>query len=409
MSEGFDPYKMTMDAIPQKIDISSPVFNTAGGGSKGGKASKSRLHDMTSEINRINEKLVDMKKNAEDLVNDFDDFNIRLKIDGLVGSEKVYAELEQEKDAWHSSVKDWQEKFVSAREEAEALALSAAKTGDAAVIASTNERVNACKTMEISAAAEADRQRRQIDANYDRDRKSVATQMTAYQADLEEAMNQGNVKSYKTAMDKIKETSADGRAVSFSEFEADLNAKQELMQQYHDWRMEAERSYQTLALEIGETMKNGLAASIADAVVYSKNLGEALRDVGKQILAMSIQFGVKKALAGVFANGFSGGNSDESFGYSGGSFFGFASGGVVTAPIFSLIGEGKDHEAVLPLNRRVLSHIADGIFDAGGGTFNAGQSSPVNNYFQVKDADSFKKSRSQISAEIYGAVQKGRR
>ena len=47
---------------------------------------------------------------------------------------------------------------------------------------------------------------------------------------------------------------------------------------------------------------------------------------------------------------------------------GLASGGVVTAPTFALIGEGKDKEAVLPLNTRVLSRIADGIFNAGDGT-----------------------------------------
>lgn len=40
---------------------------------------------------------------------------------------------------------------------------------------------------------------------------------------------------------------------------------------------------------------------------------------------------------------------------------GLATGGLVTAPTLSLIGEGKDHEAVLPLNNNVFSQIAQGI------------------------------------------------
>lgn len=40
-----------------------------------------------------------------------------------------------------------------------------------------------------------------------------------------------------------------------------------------------------------------------------------------------------------------------------------ASGGLVTAPTYSLVGEGKDNEAVIPLNNQVFSSIGKGIAD----------------------------------------------
>ena len=43
-----------------------------------------------------------------------------------------------------------------------------------------------------------------------------------------------------------------------------------------------------------------------------------------------------------------------------------ATGGLITGPTYSLIGEGRYHEAVLPLNTDVYSRIAQGIVDNGG-------------------------------------------
>lgn len=47
-----------------------------------------------------------------------------------------------------------------------------------------------------------------------------------------------------------------------------------------------------------------------------------------------------------------------------------ADGGIVTAPTLAMVGEGRDDEAVVPLNRRTLGDLASGIADhlSGGGT-----------------------------------------
>lgn len=42
-----------------------------------------------------------------------------------------------------------------------------------------------------------------------------------------------------------------------------------------------------------------------------------------------------------------------------------ANGGLITGPTYSLIGEGEDDEAVLPLNDKVYSQIAEGIHNNG--------------------------------------------
>ena len=45
-----------------------------------------------------------------------------------------------------------------------------------------------------------------------------------------------------------------------------------------------------------------------------------------------------------------------------------ANGGLITGPTYSLIGEGEDDEAVLPLNDKVYSQIAKGIDDNDNGS-----------------------------------------
>lgn len=418
ISDGFDSSKMTVDAM-NRTDDSSPDFNVSTGSSGGGAKGNGAANKMAAEVNRINEKVVDLKKNTESLVNDFNDFHIRVQIDGLTGSEKVYAEIEQEKTARLDSVQEWQDKFISSREEAEALALSAAKAGDDAAIASANERVEQCKALEVAAAQDAKVLLGAIEEKYTQDVASAATQRQAYQADLDEAMRQGKVASYMAAMEAINEADAENRGLTFAEFEADLAAKQELMQQYHDWRMEAEETYAQFGLEAADTMKNGLANAISDAVVNGKNLGKALQDVGKQIVAMFIQWQVKRiaaaalgktlatkesAIAQALTKSETPGLVTNAIAYetvhpgasaraamsvpasitAGIGAVGFASGGVVTAPTFALIGEGKDKEAVLPLNTRVLSRIADGIFNAGDGSAPGGEISIIqNNYGDI--------------------------
>lgn len=62
-----------------------------------------------------------------------------------------------------------------------------------------------------------------------------------------------------------------------------------------------------------------------------------------------------------------------------------ASGGLITGPTYSLIGEGKDHEAVLPLNSDVYSRIAQGIEDnSGTGIGNLGFGQLVSEFVSLR-------------------------
>lgn len=64
---------------------------------------------------------------------------------------------------------------------------------------------------------------------------SQATLLQAFKADLDEMQKQGELERYIAYLDEEK--------AAFLQNQAE---KQELMQQYYDWRLEAEQSYASL-------------------------------------------------------------------------------------------------------------------------------------------------------------------
>ena len=240
--------------------------------------------------------------------------------------------------------------------------------------------------------------------------------LQAFKADLDEMQKQGELERYIAYLDEEK--------AAFLQNQAE---KQELMQQYYDWRLEAEQSYASFALEAANTLKDGLAQGLANAIVDGQNFGKTLQNLGKEIVKMFIQWQIQRMAAaalskmmigqetaavaaqgaamaealapaawaklvvepgaagiatGLLTAGLSAAagvgaasNAVTSFGsgtQSMGNFnFGesglgekpFAAGGVVTAPTHALIGEKSYPEAVLPLRSSVLQKITSFLFD----------------------------------------------
>lgn len=199
------------------------------------------------------------------------------------------------------------------------------------------------------------------------------------------------------------------------------------MQQYYDWRLEAEQSYASFALEAANTLKDGLAQGFANAIVDGQNFGKTLQNLGKEIVKMFLQWQAQRVAAaalskmmmgqetaavaaqgaamatslapaawlklvvepgasgiatGLLTSGLSaaagigtasktltsfGGGIQEmgkfDFGANGLGTKNFAAGGVVTAPTHALIGEKSYPEAVLPLRSSVLQKITSFLFD----------------------------------------------
>lgn len=173
---------------------------------------------------------------------------------------------------------------------------------------------------------------------------------------------------------------------------AENNTRQEMMQAYNDWRMEAEQTYMDFAIDAGNVLKDSLASGIADAIVNGKNLAAVFGNIAKQIIQMFIQWQVKRlaasalskalgmkdalakkaqmaaelptaiALATAYETAHPGSAVRAAAAVptamtSAMGFSAFASGGIITAPTFALMGEGKNNEAVIPLRKGIFSDL----------------------------------------------------
>ena len=79
----------------------------------------------------------------------------------------------------------------------------------------------------------------------------------------------------------------------------------------------------------------------------------------------------------------------------------FASGGVITAPVMSLMGEGKDDEAVLPLNQNTFASLGRNIANTiGGGPVMVN----VNNYTNSKVTVTEETSTGDMKTQIVNIV-----
>lgn len=412
-----EPVKNDNKPVFQNADVNNLGIggNTAAGiGKTGNKAAG--IDKISREIDRINEKLNSAKEKTLDMQRDFNEFAVDIKISGLSEFEQVYANIAKEGILRMNSVDEWKNKFANATAEAQQLYERAMKTGDANVIANALAMLEERKAAEITAAEEAKNAKAIIEKEYTEEIMSQATLAQAYKAELDEASKQGDLERYIAYLDEEK--------AAFLQSQAE---KQEAMQLYQDWRMEAEESFASFSLEAIDTLKQGFASSFANAITNSDNLGKSLQNLGKQILNMFIQWKTNQLMsqgllktgilenvamqvaagktiaagtreAALYANMLSGGTlaplaatsittalgtlSALSSAGAGGSFkgtdlsgydfgesglgkktFPFAAGGVVTAPTHALIGEKSYPEAVLPLRSSVLQKITSFLFD----------------------------------------------
>ncbi|WP_419045403.1 tape measure protein [Phascolarctobacterium faecium] len=77
--------------------------------------------------------------------------------------------------------------------------------------------------------------------------------------------------------------------------------EQELRQAYYDWQLESQESLLSFGLEAAQTLKDGLASGLASIITEGAKLEDVLKNLGKQILNMFIQWIVGRQLAAVFS------------------------------------------------------------------------------------------------------------
>lgn len=252
-------------------------------GSAGGAAG---INEITKEINKINEQLNAAKEKTLDLQRDYNNFSMDIQINGLSEFDKVYASIVKERDQRIAAVDEWQDKFANATTEAQQLYERAMKTGDANAIASTAAMLEQRTAMEKEAANQAAQSRLLINQQMNEQLLAQDTLMQAYKAELDEMQKQGELERY---MEYLTEEKA--------AFMQNQLEQQELMQQYYDWRLEAEQSYAGFALEAANTLKDGLAQGFANAIVSGQSFGKTLQNLGKEIIKMFLQWQVQRIAA----------------------------------------------------------------------------------------------------------------
>ena len=258
-----------------------------GGGSSGGSGSGAgAFTEVKREIDRLNESLLEAKEKTDDLKKDFENFALDIDFDSKSEDEKVYASIEREKEQRLNSVKEWLTKFADATKEAQLLYERAMQTGDANVLANAQAMLAQRQEAEIAAASKAEDMKKQIRAQADEEERSAYTAMQAYKAELDELYRQGNLEGYLLYLDSEK-----------AAFLQQMEEKQELMDAYQQWRMEAESTYTSFAINAANTLKTGLAQGFADAIVNGKSLGKTFQSLGKEILAMFIKWKAQQLIS----------------------------------------------------------------------------------------------------------------
>lgn len=426
-----------------------------GGTSSGGSGGTSMFTELNREIDRLNTEINAAKDKTLDLQREFNNFALDMRIEGLSEFEKVYANIDKEKQQRLASVDEWMAKFNNATVEAQQMYERAMKTGDANVLASAQEMLAQRQADEAAALEQSKTMRQQITQEALEQEMSAATQAQAYKAQLDELYRQGNLEGYIAYLDAEK--------AAFMQQQSEM---QEMMSAYQEWRMEAESTYMTFAIEAANTLKSGLAEGFANAIVNGQNLGKTLQNLGKEIVAMFIKWkaqqlmsqvlvkagmlesaalgvtmgktiaegtreaalymnmlsggtlapmaatSMKLALASLSALGGGSGGDVSKTGLSVGAgtstfdqadsyFPGFANGGIVTGTTIGVIGEKSYDEAVIPLRSSVLESLASYLIPGMQSTGTDGEVTVnVNNYGDINNGSDYDGLMNDIAASV---------
>lgn len=267
--------------------------NGNGGTSSGGNGSGAgAFTELNREIDRLNTEINEAKEKTLDLQSEFNNFALDIRVEGLSEFDQVYAGIVKERDQRIAAVEDWQAKFSNAVTEAEQFYERAMKTGDENVMANALSMLEQRKAAQIAAEQESSTAILQINQTMNEQLLSQATLMQAMKAELDELYRQTDLEGYIAYLDAEK--------AAFMQQQTEM---QEMMSAYQEWRMEAESTYLSFALEAANTLKNGLAQGLANAIVYGDNFGKTLKNMGKQIIAMFIQWQVQRMAAAALSKG----------------------------------------------------------------------------------------------------------
>lgn len=281
----------------------------------------------------------------------------------------------------------------------------------------------------------------ELDRERDERLKSVAKQKDDAEAKAQvEEWYTAKYKALVTERETAERESYD-KAVKLAISRHDTNRLQQLTsskdaKQYRDWEGDTAKlqtfyklweqgnmSMSAATAEAAESFASGLSSIFSNLATDITSVKDLTQNMGKLILSTVVNIIAKIAAARLAAAllGQSLGGGTPSIA-SGGNVqkltmqgfvnsaiarmpniptYKFASGGVITAPIMSLMGEGKDNEAVLPLNQNTFASLGRNIANTiGGGPVMVN----VNNYTNSKVTVTEETSNGDMKTQIVNIV-----
>lgn len=243
----------------------------------------------------------------------------------------------------------------------------------------------------------------QVDEAQDKQRKAKQEAHDKYVEYLVEEGNLAQLVAYMgTPVIKADGTADKSKGMKSGEESLNREAERKLAKEYVKIWQDAHGSMIGYIADVSDNLYSTMTDSMTEFIRGTKGAKAALQDFGNSVLSMMAKIAAQRLAAswmtsilGIFsgsrggtsaAYNFGGTQHSNTFGFAGVSPVtqftsglantanfsshlkvpGFASGGIVTAPTLAMIGEGGEHEAVIPLNDRNLKAMG-GNGSKGGG------------------------------------------
>lgn len=243
----------------------------------------------------------------------------------------------------------------------------------------------------------------QVDEAQDKQRKAKQEAHDKYVEYLVEEGNLAQLVAYMgTPVIKPDGTADKSKGMKSGEASLNREAERKLAKEYVKIWQDAHGSMIGYIADVSDNLYSTMTDSMTEFIRGTKGAKAALQDFGNSVLSMMAKIAAQRLAAswmtsilGIFsgsrggtsaAYNFGGAQHSNTFGFAGVSpatqftsglantanfashlkVPGFASGGIVTAPTLAMIGEGGEHEAVIPLNDRNLKAMG-GSGGKGGG------------------------------------------
>ena len=243
----------------------------------------------------------------------------------------------------------------------------------------------------------------QVDEAQDKQRKAKQEAHDKYVEYLVEEGNLAQLVAYMgTPVIEADGTADKSKGMRAGEESLNREAERKLAKEYVKIWQDAHGSMIGYIADVSDTLYGTMTDSMTEFIRGTKGAKAALQDFGNSVLSMMAKIAAQRLAAswmasilGIFsgsrggtsaAYNFGGVQHSNTFGFAGVSPVtqftsglantanfsshlkvpGFASGGIVTAPTLAMIGEGGEHEAVIPLNDRNLRAMG-GNGSKGGG------------------------------------------